>query len=152
MFSNTTIGVLFILVATAWLIQSLLGYWQIADIQKNHKHLYNTYAKECCIGYGHVKGKLLAKGCLVMLAVNRDCVVVDAAILEGRTILNRMKKAPEYIGTNVVPYCGKQQYTKRQNFLKNLFSQKDKGLTTKEKALYAAADHVCQHIQNVKAA
>ncbi|UTR10217.1 transcriptional regulator GutM [Evansella sp. LMS18] len=74
------------LMALAWLVQSVFGFFQIKNFNQN----YIEMRAKGRVAIGRRKGMLTA-GTVVMLAINKKNEIIDARKMEGLTVLARVK-------------------------------------------------------------
>lgn len=77
---------LMILMGLAWLVQSILGFFQIRNFNRQYSKLRSLGR----VAIGKRKG-MFSAGTVVMLAINKKAEIIDAKIMQGVTVFSRIK-------------------------------------------------------------
>lgn len=91
-----SIYILGAVVIVAYILQIIFGLKQL-------KHFNTTYSelrKKGRVAIGRRSGKIKA-GTIVMFAVDRKCMILDAKRMQGVTVVARFKSMPSYIGQDI---------------------------------------------------
>ena len=91
-----SIYILGAVVIVAYILQIIFGLKQL-------KHFNTTYSelrKKGRVAIGRRSGKIKA-GTIVMFAVNRKGMILDANRMQGVTVVARFKSMPSYIGQDI---------------------------------------------------
>lgn len=75
-----------LLAAGVWVIQGLLGFWQLKHFNQRFKLL----RKDGRVVVGKSKGRIMA-GAVVMFCLDQDCKIIKGEKMEGISIFARMK-------------------------------------------------------------
>ncbi|HFI0715060.1 TPA: transcriptional regulator GutM [Streptococcus suis] len=91
-----SIYILGVVVIVAYILQIIFGLKQL-------KHFNTTYSelrKKGRVAIGRRSGKIKA-GTIVMFAVDRKGMILDAKRMQGVTVVARFKSMPSYIGQDI---------------------------------------------------
>lgn len=85
------------LIGAAWLVQSLLGYWQIRHFNRRFMEL----RRQGRVAVGRLTGKWRA-GTVVLIVFNRQKTILRAERMQGVTVFSRLKPLPSLAGKNLM--------------------------------------------------
>lgn len=86
-----------IFVATAWILQILLGLLQIKSFNKRYVEL----RRKGKVAIGKVKGNLRA-GTVVLIVIDDGGNIIDAEKIQGLTVFARLKSMHTLVGENLL--------------------------------------------------
>ncbi|MBN6063630.1 transcriptional regulator GutM [Aggregatibacter actinomycetemcomitans] len=89
---NTTNTLIFIAVG-AWLLQILLGWWQVSRFNK----AFELLCKQGKVGIGRTKGRFKAKA-VVAVAFDENRYVTNSIMMKGLTVFSRPQPIPALKG------------------------------------------------------
>ncbi|AWX14980.1 transcriptional regulator GutM [Mergibacter septicus] len=89
------INVLIFLAIMAWLLQILLGWWQISNFNRAFRHL-STQGK---IGIGRYSCRFKPK-VIIAIVFDQNNRVINSLLMQGYTVFSRPKKIPQLQGLN----------------------------------------------------
>lgn len=84
-------------VGVAWLIQSILTYFQVKDYQRTSAEL----AKQGRLIIGSQRG-FISKGAILLMSVDDKLNISDCRLLNGITVTARFKRFESLIGKNIL--------------------------------------------------
>lgn len=87
----------FVLIGLSWLVQSVLGFFQIQHF--NNK--YNELKKLGRVAIGKKTGMFKA-GTVVMFAIDSENKILKAAKMQGLTVFSKVKEMKEFQGKNLL--------------------------------------------------
>ena len=88
--------ILGLFITLAYMVQILLGLKQI----KHFNQVYTELRKKGRVAIGRRSGKLKA-GTIVMFAIDKQGIVLEAKIMQGVTIVAHFKDMKDYIGQDI---------------------------------------------------
>ena len=97
---RTILGILFVVL----ILQAVFSLFQIRQIyqtMEQQKQLYRGKDYTLAIGSSRSSLRSLSKGVIMILVVNQDQIIQDFHLLEGFSVLSRMRQMPEYIGRSI---------------------------------------------------
>ena len=74
---------------------------QIYQTMEQQKQLYRGKDYTLAIGSSRSSLRSLSKGVIMILVVNQDQIIQDFHLLEGFSVLSRMRQMPDYIGRSI---------------------------------------------------
>lgn len=141
--SKLFIIVMFIILAILWGIQGFFTYCQLKNVQKNYKEIYNAYTQDYFFGMGSSKG-LISKGCMIFIVVDLSGNIIHSRILDGRSVFDKFKIYNDIIGENIYSFINEEE---NRNSQKNIFNNKNRKLTSKEKAILMASKNIGSYLK-----
>lgn len=97
---RTILGILFVVL----ILQAVFSLFQIRQIyqtMEQQKQLYRGKDYTLAIGSSRSSLRSLSKGVIMILVVNQDQIIQDFHLLEGFSVLSRMRQMPDYIGRSI---------------------------------------------------
>lgn len=97
---RTILGILFVVL----ILQAVFSLFQIRQIYQTieqQKQLYRGKDYTLAIGSSRSSLRSLSKGVIMILVVNQDQIIQDFHLLEGFSVLSRMRQMPDYIGRSI---------------------------------------------------
>lgn len=97
---RTILGILFVVL----ILQAVFSLFQIRQIyqtMEQQKQLYRGKDYTLAIGSSRSSLRSLSKGVMMILVVNQDQIIQDFHLLEGFSVLSRMRQMPDYIGRSI---------------------------------------------------
>ena len=97
---RTILGILFVVL----ILQAVFSLFQIRQIyqtMEQQKQLYRGKDYTLAIGSSRYSLRSLSKGVIMILVVNQDQIIQDFHLLEGFSVLSRMRQMPDYIGRSI---------------------------------------------------
>ena len=97
---RTILGILFVVL----ILQAVFSLFQIRQIYQTmelQKQLYRGKDYTLAIGSSRSSLRSLSKGVMMILVVNQDQIIQDFHLLEGFSVLSRMRQMPDYIGRSI---------------------------------------------------
>ena len=97
---STILGILFVVL----ILQAVFSLFQIRQIyqtMEQQKQLYRGKDYTLAIGSSRSSLRSLSKGVIMILVVNQDQIIQDFHLLEGFSVLSRMRQMPDYIGRSI---------------------------------------------------
>ena len=97
---RTILGILFVVL----ILQAVFSLFQIRQIyqtMEQQKQLYRGKDYTLAIGTSRSSLRSLSKGVIMILVVNQDQIIQDFHLLEGFSVLSRMRQMPDYIGRSI---------------------------------------------------
>ena len=94
------LGILFVVL----ILQAVFSLFQIRQIyqtMEQQKQLYRVKDYTLAIGSSRSSLRSLSKGVIMILVVNQDQIIQDFHLLEGFSVLSRMRQMPDYIGRSI---------------------------------------------------
>ena len=94
------LGILFVVL----ILQAVFSLFQIRQIyqtMEQQKQLYRGKDYTLAIGSSRSSLRSLSKGVIMILVVNQDQIIQDFHLLEGFSVLSRMRQMPDYIGRSI---------------------------------------------------
>lgn len=88
---------LFLLAATMWILQMVFG---ILQYRKFNRHLHNL-RREGRVAIGRARGRF-ASGVILLLCIDRDCNIIKAEKMEGRSVLAGFHPFHKFDGQNLL--------------------------------------------------
>lgn len=143
--SKLFIILIFVILAVLWGVQGFFAYCQLKNVQSNYKEIYNTYincAKEYFFGMGNIKG-YISKGCMIFIVADLNGNIVHSRILDGRSVFDKFRIYDDIIGKNIYSFIEEEE---KRHEPKNVFGNKNKKLTPKEKAILMASKNINNYL------
>ena len=97
---RTILGILFVVL----ILQAVFSLFQIRQIyqtMEKQKQLYRGKDYTLAIGSSRPSLRPLSKGVIMIPVVNQDQIIQDFHLLEGFSVLSRMRQMPDYIGRSI---------------------------------------------------
>ena len=97
---RTILGILFVVL----ILQAVFSLFQIRQIyqtMEQQKQLYRGKDYTLAIGSSRSSLRSLSKGVIMILVVNQNQIIQDFHLLEGFSVLSRMRQMPDYIGRSI---------------------------------------------------
>ena len=151
---QSTMLVLFLVIALAWAFQGYLSYKQVRHIQKRYVEICRAYKDQYCIGFGQAKYKWLTKGCVCILVVDQELQIVHAEVILGISVFDQFKPDPELVGVDVRTLLIDEGPTVSRtvklikNVRPNIGKDKEPKVSSRGRALGLAAKHICDYARN----
>ncbi|HBO39025.1 MAG TPA: transcriptional regulator GutM [Pasteurellaceae bacterium] len=95
-----TTNTLILIAIGAWLLQVLLGWWQVSRFNK----AFELLCKQGKVGIGRTKGRFKSK-VVIAVAFDDDCRVTDSIIMKGLTVFSRPQPVPALKGLHYDEIC-----------------------------------------------
>jgi len=86
-----------LLAAGMWIIQALLGFWQLKHFNQHFKSL----RREGRVVVGKSKGRITA-GVVLMFCLDQDCNIVRGEKMEGLSTFAKFRSFDSFNGTNLL--------------------------------------------------
>lgn len=94
------LGILFVVL----ILQAVFSLFQIHQIYQTierQKQLYRGKGYTLAIGSSRSSLRSLSKGVIMIMVVNQDRIIQDFHLLEGFSVLSRMKQISDYAGKSI---------------------------------------------------
>lgn len=94
------LGILFVVL----ILQAVFSLFQIHQIYQTierQKQLYRRKGYTLAIGSSRSSLRSLSKGVIMIMVVNQDRIIQDFHLLEGFSVLSRMKQISDYAGKSI---------------------------------------------------
>lgn len=88
---------LFLLAAAMWILQMLFGMWQYRRFNARIKAL----RRDGRVAIGRARGRF-ASGVILLLCIDRDCNIIKAEKMEGRSVLASFHPFHKFDGKNLL--------------------------------------------------
>lgn len=142
--SKLFIIAIFIILAVLWGIQGFFTYYQLKNVQNNYKEIYNTYhyTQDYFFGMGSSKG-YISKGCMIFIVTDLNGNIIHSRILDGRSVFDKFQMYDDIIGKNIYSFISEEE---NRHEPKNIFGNRNKKLTSKEKAILMASKNIDNYL------
>lgn len=88
-------NVLILLAVMAWVLQIVLGWWQV----NRFNQAFMLLSKQGNVGIGRTKGRFKSK-IVIVLAFNEDRYIVNNIVMKGWTVFSKPQSMPELNGSH----------------------------------------------------
>lgn len=135
---NLLMGIgIFILFLICLFAYTAMSKTRSTEMQTYYSNFKKKYEGECKVGFGLYQGGFFSPTYHIIIAVDQDQRVKEAAIASGNVFEREFKEAPEYLGLDVKQYWNAEEEATKKDAANYYMNQKE-DLTGKQIALLRA--------------